>query len=187
MTVYPHHKPQYATGWIQTMAGRRFYPLDPRIEDIHIADIAAHLSKLCRFGGACLDFYSVAEHSVLVARRAPPRLKLTALLHDASEAYLVDVPRPLKTHLTNYNEIEDHLAALIAKKFGTVHPLPDKVKKIDRAILRDERMQNMTPMDVPRKLWGDDIGPLGIKLQFWTPKQAEEAFLEAFFDYGGPV
>lgn len=70
---------------MQTFSGGVFYPMDPRPEDIRLEDIAAALSKLCRFGGQCLKFCSVAEHSVLVAQQVPPQYQLTALLHDASK------------------------------------------------------------------------------------------------------
>lgn len=82
--------------------GRRFYPLDPRPEDVTIEDIAHALSNVCRWGGRVREFYSVASHSVHVAQiveRKVPRIALHALLHDAAEAYVGDVPTPLKHHL----------------------------------------------------------------------------------------
>ena len=82
--------------WIQTMSGVIFYPLDPRPEEIRIEDIAHALSHQCRFAGHCREFYSVAEHSVRVSRELPQEFMLWGLLHDASEAYLVDLPRPIK-------------------------------------------------------------------------------------------
>jgi hypothetical protein len=72
--------------WMQTFTGRRFWPLDPRGEDVLIEDIAHALSLLTRYGGHCTRFYSVAEHSVLLARAATPENALWLLLHDASEA-----------------------------------------------------------------------------------------------------
>lgn len=115
-------------GWIQTASGRQFWPLDPRIEDVHPPDIIDHLSKICRFAGACRKFYSVAQHSVLVSEivqeigREPdcsgggagggggsgaggfsPMQRLQAALvglwHDAAEAYIGDITRPFKRHL----------------------------------------------------------------------------------------
>lgn len=82
--------------------GRRFYPLDPRPEDVTIEDIAHALSNVCRWGGRVREFYSVAQHSVHVAQiveRSVPRIAMHALLHDAAEAYVGDVPTPLKHHL----------------------------------------------------------------------------------------
>jgi uncharacterized protein len=89
---------------MQTYTGLAFWPLDPRPDEIRLVDIAHALSKLCRYGGQCLSFYSVAEHSLLVASKAPDHLKLVALMHDASEAYLLDIPRPIKRHLAGYAE-----------------------------------------------------------------------------------
>ena len=77
--------------WMQTYTGERFWPLDPRIEDIHIRDISMALGKLCRYGGHTIFFYSVAEHSVLVSEYVPEEYALWGLLHDASEAYLSDI------------------------------------------------------------------------------------------------
>src|ERR1039457_118422 len=83
-------------GFIGTFSGLRFWPLDPNPEKILIDDIAHALAHQCRFGGHASRFYSVAEHSVHVSRLCPPEDALWGLLHDASEAYLVDLPRPLK-------------------------------------------------------------------------------------------
>jgi hypothetical protein len=82
--------------------GRRFYPLDPRPEEVTIEDIAHALSNVCRWGGRVRELYSVAQHSVHVAQiveRTHPELALNALLHDAAEAYLGDIPTPIKRHL----------------------------------------------------------------------------------------
>jgi hypothetical protein len=73
-----------------TATGRRYYPADPRAEDVCLEDVAHHLAKLCRYNGAVQRFYSVAEHSVLVSRAVPPEYALHGLLHDAAEAYTGD-------------------------------------------------------------------------------------------------
>jgi hypothetical protein len=82
--------------WMQTFTGRAFYPLDPRPEDIDPVDIAHALSLICRYGGHSSRFYSVAEHCVLMSHAVAPEHALWALLHDATEAYLGDMIRPLK-------------------------------------------------------------------------------------------
>ena len=172
-------------GWIQTLTGKRFYPADPRPEDIDIRDIAGSLARQCRFAGHCLRFYSVAEHSYLLAHhvaKSRPELFLTALLHDASEAYLVDVPRPIKPQLVGYAETEDRVMRVIAGMFRTLWPLPESVKRMDHAILSDEREQNMAPMAVDAGDWGNTTPALGVKLRFWHPECAEEMFLQAFHD-----
>jgi uncharacterized protein len=85
--------------WIQTYTGLKFYPLNPRSKDVRIEDIAHALSLKCRFGGHCRIFYSIAQHSMLVANHVPIEYELVALLHDASEAYLPDVARPIKSEM----------------------------------------------------------------------------------------
>ncbi len=167
--------------WIQTYTGNKFYALDPRPEEVHIEDIAHSLSMMCRYAGHCEKFYSVAEHSVLVAENLPPELQLWGLLHDASEAYLVDIPRPFKSYLNNYYELENSIMNVVCDKFGLPHGMPDGVKFVDNSILADERSQNLKDNGVSAAEWGAGYPALGIKLKHWSPKEAEEQFL-AFFD-----
>jgi hypothetical protein len=171
--------------WMQTLTGKRFYPADPRAEELAIEDIAGALARQCRYSGHCLAFYSVAEHSVHVAAAAPKAHALTALLHDASEAYLVDIPRPIKPHLSGYAALESKLMEVIAARFGIEWPLPSVVKEIDNAILSDERRQNMAHMDVTPELWGNSVPALGVTLHYWPPQKASEEFIAAFHRYGG--
>lgn len=160
--------------WIQTSLGGQFWPIDPRADEIDPEDVAHALSLLCRFGGHCLRFYSVAEHSVLLSRAVAPENRLWALLHDATEAYLVDVPRPLKPFLVGYREAEDKIAVAVCERFGLPLQMPAEVKAADTRILTDERHQNMAPAPKP---WSTDTEPLGVKLQFWSPQQAKREFL----------
>lgn len=163
--------------WIQTYSGRQFWPMDPRPEEIHIEDIAHALSLACRYAGHCERFYSVAEHSVLLARYVAPENALWALLHDATEAYLVDVPRPVKPFLVGYEQAEAALMDAICWRFGLPLGMPSAVKNADRRILTDERQQNMAPAPIP---WSTDAEPLGVTLYCWTPRRAEAEFLMAF-------
>ena len=108
--------------WIQTHSGKAFYPFAPRPDDIDIEDIAHALAHQCRFGGHVSKFYSVAQHCVLIARVLhaqgfDKRTILAGLLHDATEAYLVDLPSPVKNMLPGYRDAENRLAAVIAEKF----------------------------------------------------------------------
>jgi 5'-deoxynucleotidase YfbR-like HD superfamily hydrolase len=82
--------------WIQTYQGGCFEPFNPHPDQIHIRDIAHALALTCRFTGHCLDFYSVAQHSVMVSQIVSHKHALAGLLHDASEAYLTDVASPIK-------------------------------------------------------------------------------------------
>lgn len=169
--------------WMQTADGNAFWPLDPRPEDIHIEEIAVALSRQCRFGGHIkrgIELYSVAEHSVLVAFFAPKTMKLAALMHDASEAYLQDIIRPIKPSLVGYAEIEDRLMRVIANKFGFEWPMPAEVKRIDSAILADERDQVMAK---PPRDWNLPEPGIGARMSCWPAPLAEKMFLYWFSEY----
>jgi len=165
--------------WMQTFTGRRFWPIDPRPEEIYIEDIAHALGMACRYAGHCLRFYSVAEHSVWVSRNVPKQYRLWGLLHDASEAYIVDVPRPLKPSLTDYRVFEDRVMRAVALRFGLLphSTMPAEVKEADNRILVDEKDQNMAP-GLTWYAIGDQ--PLGVELEFWSPAEAERRFLAEF-------
>ncbi|MBR9652087.1 hypothetical protein [Thalassovita aquimarina] len=104
--------------WIQTISGRKFPVGEPDPEQIDIEDIAHALSLLVRFNGHCTRFYSVAEHSVHVSHEVAPELALIGLLHDAAEAYLGDVPSPLKKQLSQFSEFEHKMELAIGECFG---------------------------------------------------------------------
>lgn len=104
--------------WIETALGKKFYFLSPKEDDIDIKDIAFSLANQCRFNGH-VPFFSVAEHSVAVAARLPPELQLAGLLHDAAEAYLSDIPSPIKQWLPDYQKMEERVQEVIDRKFGT--------------------------------------------------------------------
>ncbi|HYI27587.1 MAG TPA: phosphohydrolase [Bradyrhizobium sp.] len=163
--------------WMQTFTGKQFWPLDPRASEIDIVDIAHALSLACRYAGHVRHFYSVAEHCVLLAGWVPPEARLWALLHDASEAYLVDVPRPLKPFLPGYREAEAAVMAVVAQKFGLGPDMPGIVAEGDNRILHDERAQAMRPCVAEWDLPGHG---LGVRLNFWSPWTAEEQFLALF-------
>ena len=115
----------------------------PQTSDIHIKDIAHSLSMICRYNGTTRYHYSVAQHCVAVANVAqkmgcPPEQVLYALLHDATEAYICDIPRPLKTLLSDYNKIEQTLNRVIMDKFGISGVDTTTVDIIDYNIVYDE-------------------------------------------------
>ena len=162
--------------WILTYTGRQFWPFNPRPEDICIEDIAHALSCLCRFGGHTTEFYSVAQHSVLASLCVHPSYKLEALLHDASEAYLVDVPRPIKQHpdMLVYREAERAVEGVIIAAFGLNPEATYNVRDTDELLLRAERQQLMPPSEH----WPDRLQILRLTIEPWTPQQAETAFLD---------
>lgn len=165
--------------WMQMNSGIAFWPLDPRPAEILIEDIAHSLSLLCRFGGHCRRFYSVAEHSVHVSRLCPPEDRLWGLLHDASEAYVIDLPRPLKRCLPDYGVIEDRVHRAVAARFDLPPQIPDSVKEADEAMLMAEAWQLMT---VPPVTWFEHgrIAPADVQVECWSPEDAAKAFLHEF-------
>lgn len=123
---------------IRTVSGLYVNPFDPDPNTIIIEDIAHALSNIPRWGGHLKKNYSVARHSLHCSRIATTDYKLTALLHDASEAYLLDMPSPIKNELTEYKPIESKLMQVIARKFGIMFPFPKEVKMIDQEVLQME-------------------------------------------------
>lgn len=117
--------------YITTFCGKRIDPLNVKVSDIEIVDIAHALSHICRFGGHTRSFYSVAQHSCRVAELVPPEFKMPALLHDGAEAYLGDVITPLKKLLPVYTEIEESFMRAIAARFEIDHLIPKPVKDAD--------------------------------------------------------
>ncbi len=165
--------------FMQTFTGRKYWPMSPRPHEVHIEDIAHSLGLQCRYAGHCIKFYSVAEHSVLIARHLAathaPEVALAGLLHDAPEAYCVDIPRPLKPYLTNYRAIEQDNWLAIAARFGLPKELPREVHDADNRIIADE-LVNLREM--PWHARHDN--PLGVKLRYWSPEEAEIEFLATF-------
>lgn len=129
--------------YIVTHSGIKFNPFTATVDDILIEDIAHALSHVCRFAGHCDRFYSVGQHSMIVSDNCPDKYKLWGLLHDATEAYLCDIPRPFKRMkgFDFYNELEDSLMAVIAKKFGLDGiSVPPIVKQHDvKALFTEKR------------------------------------------------
>lgn len=127
--------------WIATYTGTKFDLLKPRAEDVHIADIVQGLSNTCRFNGHTKFFYSVAQHSLLVASYVPQAYVLEALLHDAHEVYVGDIVRPLKQLLPqHYSSIEDRVDMAVRERFGLPAIISDAVKEADeRALFTEKR------------------------------------------------
>lgn len=128
----------YKLGHIRTFSGQFVNLTDPDPSTINIIDIAHSLGNLCRFAGHTINFYSVAEHSIQCANLLDDQNKLAGLLHDASEAYLMDIPRPLKALLPGYKALEDKFMQVIANKFGFEYPLSQEVVGIDNFMLEYE-------------------------------------------------
>ena len=172
--------------WIQTFTGKAFWPLDPRADDIDPLDVAHALSNMCRYAGHVRTFYSVAEHSVLMSQIVDPENALWALLHDASEAYLVDVPRPVKNHhsMLPYRIAEDQLLLAVAKRFGLSPEMPAQVVSYDTRIVVDERAQLLGPAPLP---WGalEGMEGLGVNVIGLPPAVAKRDWLARFAELTG--
>lgn len=152
----------------RTYTGKYIDVFNPDSEQIVIEDIAHALSLTCRWAGHLKEFYSVAQHSVLVSKEVPDEYKLQALLHDASEAYINDIPSPAKKRLTDYKLLEDNLMSVIAKKFEFEFPLSQATTEADRYLLERE-WHSLVENNV------NDIIPL-------SPNDAECLFLQTYFE-----
>jgi len=145
-------------------SGIIFDVFHPKAENIRIIDIAHALSNICRYGGHCPKFYSVAQHSVLCSEKpGTPLEQMEFLMHDASEAYLIDLPRPIKRNMPIYREIEDDLLDVIFKHFGLNFPLTGRVHEVDDELLRFEYDKFFTNPDS--------------NFEFWTPEVAKQMFI----------
>jgi hypothetical protein len=170
--------------WIQTHSGRRFNPISPNPDAIVIQDIAHALSMQCRFSGHCKKFYSVAQHSVLVSHICNEEDALWGLLHDASEAYLVDVPRPLKRSgmIQGYIEAETRMQEAVCKRFGLPLQEPPSVKRADTKLLATEARDLMSPLHSD---WLQPVSPLPFAIEAWSPDKAKDMFMQRFFELIG--
>ena len=168
-------------GSITTFSGIRFWPLLPNPADIRIEDIAHALSNQCRFAGHAREFYSVAEHSVRVSQLCRPEDALWGLLHDASEAYLSDIPAPLKElpAFEAYRAAERSLQRLIVQRFGLAIEEPRSVTEADRTILGVEIRDLLKPVDGSRPAKASKTNRLAITHP-WQPRVAKARFLSRF-------
>ena len=167
--------------WIQTYSGKKFDFLDIKLESIDIIDIAHALSNLCRYTGHTKSFYSVADHSILAALNVNKEDRLVALLHDATEAYLNDISKPLKNLLPRYRELEDAVWLKIAEKFGLPAKLPLSVKDVDLRLLATEK-RDLLAEEPDEWTIIKDVKPYPKKVCSWGREKSEELFLKIFYD-----
>lgn len=166
---------------VQTYSGRVLDFANPQMDQIHIEDIAHALSHVCRFSGNLTQFYSVGAHSLNVTGMVPAEHKLQALLHDATEAYMGDLPKPLKRLCRDFQQIEDNLWEVIANKYCVPTELHDSVKLADMMMLKEEsdRLLLTGPRD---DLW-QDIRNIPNGNMFFLeeePNKVRDIFLEKF-------
>ena len=165
---------------ILLFSGNYFNFLDPSGSIFTIEDIAQGLAFTARFSGQTAKgrWYSVAEHSVVASWHVAPENALAALMHDATETFIRDVPAPLKRKLPDYLRYEQKIEAAVLARFGIALPLPDEVKNIDMRLLATEQQQVMENFDDWEVLRGVD--PLPIRLGFWERGEAMTNFLRRF-------
>lgn len=174
MTRDPKH-------WIVTASGKRFWPLAAEPEDVCIEDIAHALANVCRFAGHCSVFYSVAQHSIHVSHLVPAEDALAGLLHDATEAYIGDMCRPLKALMPEYQEAEQRLWNVIADRFGLNRVMPLMVKAADDIALATERRDLVVkPFNHEWSFIPKGIAPDDVRIVPIQPGLAREAFLARF-------
>lgn len=167
--------------YISTHSGLKLHLLNPEAKQISIVDIAVGLSRICRFGGQCERFYSVAEHCVRASEIVPPEEALNALLHDAPEAYLGDVTSPVKALLPDYRALYDRVERVIFNKYGV--EMTAAVKAADLAMLKVER-QVLMPQTLGEYwsvLAGVEVVGSHNRLG-WKPETARREFLYRFFE-----
>lgn len=141
---------------MQTYSGKSFYPQSPRAEDICIEDIAHALSLVNRYNGHTIYAYSVGYHSLLLSHAVSEENALVALMHDATEAYMCDIPSPLKCLLPEYKKMEDELWLIIAEKYGLPETIPKEVKEHDTRIVYTERNFILRPAE-DESIWEPSV------------------------------
>lgn len=165
--------------WMQTSSNSEVDFTAEHWIALPIEDIANALANTCRYNGHCSRFFSVAEHSVLMSRLVRPELALAALLHDASEAYVGDIPRPLKRVMgTAFKDMERKAMRAVAQRYGvTMHDLEHpEIKALDKKILADEAAALM-----PRHaFWDQFTERTGVEIAGWNPAEAREKFLQRY-------
>jgi hypothetical protein len=171
--------------YLQTVSGRWVNPFDPDPEQLDANDIARALANQCRFGGHSRVFYSVAQHSVIVSKLVEenggdPEDVFAALMHDATEAYLGDMPHPLKHRSPlgkAFKEAETHLEQALNERFAIKPDVPE-IKRVDKALLATERRAfSAEDWHWPEL---DGVEPLDLELTAWTPDEAARAFAERY-------
>lgn len=189
--------------WILTYTGRKFWPLEPKAEDVCIEDIAHALSNICRYGGHSKSFYSVAQHSWLVSYLVHESNALWGLMHDAAEAYIGDMVAPIKQHVSfcvdvmslddgySMEYLEEQIQKVIAKALGLPWPAPN-YKAADHAALMIERNQLLPDHpDWPKDLSFSvemlsprarllAVNSRSQKLNIWDPHEAKMRFIQRY-------
>ncbi|WAB92513.1 phosphohydrolase [Pseudomonas citronellolis] len=157
--------------WILTRTGKRFDLFEPKPEMIDPRDLSHALAHLCRFNGHAARHYSVAQHSYLVSGLVPAQDKLAGLLHDATEAYVGDMVRPLKEQMPAFREVEDRIWQAICARFDLDEELPASVKHADLQALATER-RDLMPRHPAEWTCLQGVEPLEACIKPWSIEEA---------------
>lgn len=175
---------KFPFGHMVTASGKEINLFNPDPDQISIHDIAGSLAKICRFGGNIMEYYSVAQHSCLVAWLAGPELSRAALMHDAAEAYCGDIIRPLKAMLgAKYAEIEENILRAIFDRFAIDYSHLPHVKAFDDQALLMEEQALFNNVEYMQKTIGFQSSVWTNRKHLswnWDHRYAKIAFLETF-------
>ncbi len=166
--------------YVSTFLGNRFFLTRPHIDDVAIEDIAHGLAYQCRFNGQTSTFYSVAQHSLMVMSLVPATLQFQALLHDAAEAYLGDMVKPLKHLFPEFSVIESRVMEIIGQRYAIdLSHLDPAIKRADLIALATEK-RDLMPHSTEAWSYLEGIDPLPDVIEPMGPQAAKNAFLNAF-------
>lgn len=171
--------------YMRTYTGKKFYPLDPRAEEMNIVDIAHGLAYQCRFNGQTDGFFSVAEHSVHCSHIGPEDEAMERLMHDAAEAYIGDLVRPVKyaPELREiWNRIDHAVEVQVARKFGLVYPWPASVKVADEMTVNQELRVVMHGDEPDSEVTFGSFGHAASKIECWAPDVAYAHFMHRYIE-----
>lgn len=167
---------------IRLLSGCLFDYNNPAASPVQIEDIAAALSKVCRFSGHIHRFYSVAQHAVNTSLIVAPEYAFTALMHDTAEAFTNDLPTPLKYAVPIFKDLEVRIEGAMSEKFGFEYPLPEAVKIADLQMLSIEKVRLKRDLSVWGVLEGIETAHVErlVDMSLMSPARAEKAFLQRY-------
>lgn len=176
--------PRVIVPGVLELASGAIFPIEaPWLSDFTVGDVAQGLSNICRFTGQVARFYSVAEHSVHCSYLVPDHLALTALCHDAAEAFLGDIAQPLKALLPDYRRLEALAEAVVLQSLGARYPMPPAIKEADLQMLAVEKLHVLGSLQIWPALEG--VKQPALRIEHWSPDVAKRAWLARYAELGG--
>ncbi|WP_051504140.1 hypothetical protein [Sphingomonas jaspsi] len=169
---------------IRLFSGVMFDYDNPHLSDVAVQDIAEGLGKICRFAGQCRHFYSVAQHAVNASYIVAEGFEFDALMHDTAEAFTNDIPRPMKSKIPGFKELETRIEGAMSRLFNFSYPLPPEVRLVDDQMLKLEK-EELLPNDHSNWAILDYVGDVShlkprVDLTPWPADLATYRFLERY-------